>query len=62
MYVYKWFTQFRRPPDGARACDDRGSYLVTVGTAPHRAWVAAQSFLDAYEGLLGCLRGASWSA
>ena len=24
--IFKWLTPFRRPPEGVRACDDRGSY------------------------------------
>ena len=26
IQLFKWLTPFRRPPEGVRACDDRGSY------------------------------------
>ena len=40
--LFKWLTPFRRPPEGVRACDDRGSYLAAVGLTHHRAWAVGQ--------------------
>ena len=51
--LFKWLTPFRRPPEGVRACNDRGRYLMAFGPSRHRAWAVVQRPLECSLGSRG---------
>ena len=51
--ILKWLTPFRRPPEGVRACDDRGSYRsrlrrITAAPCPFGSASVADSWARAW--------------